>query len=120
MPLRQERLYAINNRVGVLRTRPLASWTGDDLAFYNSYRDRFSTAYRTDRDAQAPWTQGQPPAAVDPSLGAVTPHPPALTRLRVEPRFGIAWIGIAGIVTVAGLAIYHGSRHEREARKAGR
>jgi len=51
--------------------------------------------------------------------GATAPHPPALTRLRVEPKFGIAWIGVAGIITVAGLAIYHGSRHEREARRRG-
>ena len=38
------------------------------------------------------------------------------TQLRVRPKFGLAWIGIASLATVAGLAIYHGSRHEREAK----
>ncbi len=59
-----------------------------------------------------------------PHLDAYGNEIPAQTamqsRVTVVPKFGFLWVGIAALVTVGVTAVWHGSRHEREARAGTR
>ncbi|MAG24100.1 hypothetical protein CMI47_00845 [Candidatus Pacearchaeota archaeon] len=132
---RRSRKQYLTQRIASLTATRLPLWTGDDLAFFHHYRDDFRLAAQEQwaRDMESgasSWMHPQAaPQALPPDglgahldvFGRDVSDPTAMqSRVTVVPKFGLLWVGIAALVTVGVTAVWHGARHEREARAVTR
>ena len=111
----------ILRRVSVLRGTRLPLWTGDDLAFFHHHKDRFTRTAQHQAAGDLSDGGAHLGATHLDAYGSEIPAQTAMqSRVTVVPKFGLLWVGIAALVTVGATAIWHGSRHEREARAGTR